>query len=352
MAEFGRSIRALVGVRLREFFREPEAVFWTYGFPIVLAAGLGIAFRDKPVEHVAVGVAEWSAGAAPASRTAEALGGDSAFRVTRYPDSAAAALALRTGRAELVVLPGPAGGVEYRYDDTRPEAAAARLRVDDRLQRAAGRTEALPTGDVIVRERGSRYIDFLLPGLIALNLMGSGVWGTGFTIVDARRRKLLKRLLATPMSRAEFLASFPLAQLLLLVLEVGSILLFGVIAFDVPVRGSLATLTLVASCGSLTFGALGLLAAARPTTIEGASGLMNLMLMPMWVLSGVFFSSERFPALVQPVIQALPLTALVDALRLIMLEGAGLAAVAGKLAVLGAWLVLAFLLALKTFRWQ
>ncbi len=352
MAEFGRSIRALVGVRLREFFREPEAVFWTYGFPIVLAAGLGIAFRDKPVEHVAVGVAEWSAGAAAAATTAEALGGDSAFAVTRYPDSSAAALALRTGRAALVVVPRADGGLEYRYDDTRPEAAAARLRVDDRLQRAAGRTEGFPTGDTIVRERGSRYIDFLLPGLIALNLMGSGVWGTGFTIVDARRRKLLKRLLATPMSRAEFLASFPLAQLLLLVLEVGSILLFGVIAFGVPVRGSLATLALVASCGSLTFGALGLLAAARPTTIEGASGVMNLMLMPMWVLSGVFFSSDRFPALVQPVIKALPLTALVDALRLIMLEGAGLAAVAGKLAVLGAWLVVAFLLALRTFRWQ
>lgn len=352
MAEFGRSIRALVGVRLREFFREPEAVFWTYGFPIVLAAGLGIAFRDKPVEHVAVGVAEWTAGPDAAGRTAAVLGGDSAFQVTRYPDSVSAALALRTGRAALVVVPRGEGGIEYRYDDTRPEAAAARLRVDDRLQRAAGRVEAVPTGDTIVRERGSRYIDFLLPGLIALNLMGSGVWGTGFTIVDARRRKLLKRLLATPMSRAEFLASFPLAQLLLLVLEVGSILLFGVIAFDVPVRGSLATLALVASAGSLTFGALGLLAAARPTTIEGASGLMNLMLMPMWVLSGVFFSSERFPALVQPVIKALPLTALVDALRLIMLEGAGLAAVAGKLAILGAWLVLAFLLALRTFRWQ
>jgi ABC-type polysaccharide/polyol phosphate export permease len=349
MAEFGRSIRALVVVRLREFFREPEAVFWTYGFPIVLALGLGIAFRDKPVEQVAVGLAEW---AAPVEAAAAALAGDSSFVVSRYRDSTAAAQALRTGKVALVVIPQGAAEYAYRFDDTRPEAAIARFRVDDVLQRAAGRLDPAPVAEEIVRERGSRYIDFLLPGLVALNLMGSGVWGTGFSIVDARRRKLLKRLLATPMSRAEYLASFPLAQLLLLVVEVGTILGFGVLAFDVPVRGSLTALAIVCGLGSLTFGALGLLAAARPTTIEGASGLMNLMLMPMWVLSGVFFSSARFPELVQPVIKALPLTALVDALRLIMLEGASLAAVTGQLAVLAAWLVVGFFVALRIFRWQ
>lgn len=349
MAEFGRSIRALVAVRLKEFFREPEAVFWTYGFPIVLALGLGIAFRDKPVEQVTVGLAEW---AAPAEVAAAALAGDSTFLVSRYRDSSAAAHALRTGKVALVVIPRGAAEYAYRFDDTRPEAAVARLRVDDLLQRAAGRQDPAPVREEIVRERGSRYIDFLLPGLVALNLMGSGVWGTGFSIVDARRRKLLKRLLATPMSRAEYLASFPLAQLLLLVVEVGTILAFGVLAFDVPVRGSLVALGIVCGFGSLTFGALGLLAAARPTTIEGASGLMNLMLMPMWVLSGVFFSSARFPELVQPVIKALPLTALVDALRLIMLEGASLAGVTGQLAVMAAWLVVGFVVALRIFRWQ
>ncbi len=350
MAEFGTSIRAMILVRLREFFREPEAVFWTYGFPIVLAGGLGLAFRDKPVEQVPVGVAAWTEGSAAA--TAAALAGDSAFVVTRYPDSTAAALALRAGKVALVVVPRAGGGYAYRFDDTRPEAALARLRVDDQLQRAAGRSDPAATSDQVVRERGSRYIDFLLPGLIGLNVMGSGVWGTGFSIVDARRRKLLKRLLATPMSRGEYLASFPLAQLLLLVLEVGTILLFGVLVFGVPIRGSLVALAATAVAGSLTFGALGLLAAARPTTIEGASGLMNLVLMPMWVLSGVFFSSARFPEVLQPVIKALPLTALVDALRLIMLEGAGLAAVGSQLAVLAVWLVVGFFLALRLFRWQ
>lgn len=343
-----RALRALILVRLREFYREPEAVFWTYVFPILLAGGLGIAFRSQPPEPVRIGWAEWTA-AAPSLQAA--LASDSGIILMPFSDSAAAAMALRNGRIAVLAL-AAGDTVGYRYDDTRAEAGPALLRLNDALQRAAGRTDPVTTRREYVRERGSRYIDFLLPGLIGLNLMGSGVWGTGFSIVDARRKKLLKRLLATPMSRAEYLLSFPLAQLLLLIIEVGTILAFGVLTFDVPVRGSLATLGFTCVVGSLTFGALGLLAAARPTTVEGASGVMNLLLMPMWVLSGVFFSATRFPEAVQPAIRALPLTALVDALRLVMLEGGTLVSVSGQLAVLGVWLVGGFLVALKIFRWS
>jgi ABC-type polysaccharide/polyol phosphate export permease len=341
-------LRALILVRFREFFREPEAVFWVYVFPILLATGLGIAFRSQPAERVAVGWAEWTT----ARRDLlAALEGDSSFVVTRFADSTSAAGALRNGRVALLVLPAT-DSIRYRLDDTRPEAAAGRLRVDDALQRAAGRGDPVATGSQIVRERGSRYIDFLLPGLLGMNLMGSGIWGSGFAIVDARKKKLLKRLAATPMSRSDYLASFLLAQLVLLVLEVGSILTFGVLAFGVPVRGSLGTLLLVSAIGSLAFGGLGLLAAARPRTIEGASGLMNFIMLPMWVLSGVFFSASRFPGVIQPLIRALPLTALVDALRAVMLEGASLAGVGAELLVLAVWLALSFALALRLFRWQ
>lgn len=343
------ALRALILVRLREFFREPEAVFWVYVFPILLATGLGIAFRTQPPERIPIGWGEWDG--IEADSLLVALVADTGFKVERFSDSAASALALRNGRIALLAIP-KARGVLYRYDDTRPEAAQARLRVDDVIQRSAGRPDPVRTGNDTVRERGSRYIDFLLPGLLGLNLMGSGIWGTGFAIVDARKKKLLKRLIATPMSRADYLASFPLAQLLLLVLEIGTILTFGVLAFHVPVRGSLGAVAAVCVLGSLTFGAMGLMAAARPTTIEGISGLANLMMMPMWVLSGVFFSSARFPEVVQPVIRALPLTVVVDSLRAIMLEGATLAAVSGRLAILLVWLVLAFVLALRIFRWQ
>ena len=341
-------LRALIGVRFREFFREPEAVFWVYVFPILLATGLGIAFRSQPADRLPVGWALWAGSRA---ELLSALETDSSFKVARFEDSAAAAAALRNGQVALLVIP-ESDGVRFRLDDTRPEAAAGRLQVDDALQRAAGRTATIETSDEIVRERGSRYIDFLLPGLLAMNLMGSGIWGSGFAIVDARKKKLLKRLAATPMSRADYLASFLLAQLVLLVLEVGTILIFGVLAFGVPVRGSLVTVAVVCAVGSLAFGGLGLLAAARPRTIEGASGIMNFIMLPMWVLSGVFFSASRFPEAIQPLIRALPLTALVDALRAIMLEGAGLVAVGGQLTVLSAWLVVGFGVALKVFRWQ
>ncbi len=345
---FRPGLRALILTRFREFFREPEAVFWVYIFPILLATGLGIAFRSRPPERVMVGWAAWDTARAG---LVSAIGEDSTLVLRRFADSAEADAALRHGRISLLVLPGP-DALRYRFDDTRPEATIARLRVDDALQRAAGRVPVLLSGDEIVRERGSRYIDFLLPGLLGMNLMGSGIWGSGFAIVDARKKKLLKRLAATPMARSDYLASFLCAQLVMLCIEVSVILGFGAIAFQVPVRGSLLSLAALCALGALAFGGIGLMVAARPRTMEGASGLMNLIMMPMWVLSGVFFSSSRFPDSVQPVIHALPLTALVDGLRAVMLEGASLAAIGGQLVVLTLWLIVGFAVALKIFRWQ
>ncbi|HEX4933660.1 MAG TPA: ABC transporter permease, partial [Gemmatimonadaceae bacterium] len=240
----------------------------------------------------------------------------------------------------------------YRYDDARAAARTARLRVARALQRAAGRRDPVTIRETRVREPGSRYIDFVLPGLLAMNLMGGGIWGVGFGIVDARRKKLLKRLLATPMSRAQYLLSFLLMRLAMMVVEVVCIVSFGALVFKVPMRGPLLTFAVICVMGTLTFGALGLLIAARPRTLEGASGLMNFVMLPMWVGSGVFFAATNFPDVVQPLVQALPLTATVDAMRLNMLQGGGIAAVGGELAILAAWLVACFGIALRLFRWR
>jgi ABC-type polysaccharide/polyol phosphate export permease len=342
------ALKQLVLCRLREFYREPEALFWVYIFPLLMATGLGIAFRTQPPKQVPLGWAAWVQSSADI-RTA--LGADRSLIVTDYPDSTAAAAALRIGKIDLLIIPADSE-VAYRFDDTRPEAAAARLQVDDAVQRARGRADPVANENQIVRDRGSRYIDFLLPGLLAMNLMGSGIWGSGFTIVNARKNRLLKRFVATPMRKADYLASFLVAQLGLLVFEVGILLAFGVLAFDVPVRGSLGSLVAIVLLGSMTFGGLGLLVAARPRTIEGASGLMNLIMLPMWVLSGVFFSSARFPDAAQPFIKALPLTALVDGLRKVMLEGVSFGGIANEALVLAVWLVLGFAVALRIFRWQ
>jgi ABC-type polysaccharide/polyol phosphate export permease len=335
-------------VRYREFFREPEAVFWVFIFPVLLAAGLGIAFRNRVAERTAVAVV---VGAPNAEKVAEALRGAEGLDLFMLSDSAANE-ALRTGEAALVVVPTTEGSVEYRYDDTRPESHTARLLVDDVLQRAAGGRDPLPVRDRLVRERGGRYIDFLVPGLLGMNLMGSGIWGLGFAIVDARKKRLLKRLIATPMSRGQYLASFVLSRLTLLFIEVGVLLGFGVLAFGVPLRGSLPLLVVICLLSSLAFAALGLLIASRAQTMEGVSGLMNLAMLPMWIFSGVFFSAARFPDQIQPFIQALPLTAVIDALRANILRGAGWQLVLPELAIIAAWLVVSFVLALKLFRWR
>jgi ABC-type multidrug transport system permease subunit len=338
-------------VRFREFYREPEAVFWVFIFPILLAAGLGLAFRNRPMETVRVGVVrDANGGAMDGEAAARALRAEPGLIVDVLDDTAAAA-ALRVGRIALLVVPSGAG-VTYRYDETRPEAMTARLLADRAVQRAAGRSDPVPAADDHVVQRGARYIDFVVPGLLGMNLMGSGIWGIGFAVVDARKRKLLKRLVATPMSRAQYLMSFLLSRLTMLLLEVGTLIGFAILVFDVPVRGSALLLGAVCLLGALAFGALGLLIAARPRTLEGASGLMNLAMLPMWILSGVFFSASNFPDALQPFIQALPLTAVNDALRATMLEGAGWGAVAGEMAIVGGWLAACFVLALRLFRWK
>jgi ABC-type multidrug transport system permease subunit len=333
-------------VRYREFYREPEAIFWVFIFPVLLTAGLGIAFRSRAPDRTPVALVAHRADTALADRLAR----DSALKVRTLTDSSAAR-ALRAGDVALVVVTTDSG-VEYRYDPERPDAREARLRADEAVQRAAGRSDPVPAHEHAVREAGSRYVDFVVPGLLGMNLMGSGIWGIGFAIVDARRKHLLKRLVATPMSRTQYLASFVLSRLTFLVLEVALLLGFAALVFGVPVRGSPGAVAGVCLLSALAFASLGLLLAARPRTVEGVSGLMNLVMLPMWIFSGVFFSSSRFPDAVQPAIKALPLTAVNDALRATMLRGAGLDQVFPELAVIVAWLVLSFALAVRLFRWR
>ena len=330
-------------VRFREFLREPEALFWVFGFPLLLAAGLGLAFRNQPAEMLAIGIV---------GADSAVFGEAPSLAVDPFETLEEGLRALREGRIVLLVERPAVGSVVYHYDDTNPQGRDARMRADLAVQQSAGREDPVAAREELMRETGSRYIDFLVPGLLGMNLMGGSIWSMGFAIVDARRRKLMKRLIATPMPRSYFLLSFLISRLAMLVVEVGGFLAFAVLVFGVPIRGSF--LLVIATCvlGSLAFGAIGLLLSSRARTIEAASGLMNLVMLPMWILSGVFFSSQRFPDAVQPIIAALPLTALNDALRATMLQGATLAHIAPQAGVLAAWLLVCFPIALKLFRWR
>ncbi|MFL5398703.1 MAG: ABC transporter permease [Myxococcales bacterium] len=364
--------------RLRLFFREPSAVFWTFGFPLALSLALGIAFRNRPPEPVRIGVVG----------TERALEAADGLRVSHFPDEAGVRNALRTGNVDAAVLereppeePGlpaspvaqasrpehppeepalPATGVgrrpehpiEILHDPTRPESRLARALANDAIQRAAGRTDAVRVAERAVTEPGSRYIDFLIPGLIGMNVMSSGMWGIGYVVVEMRTRKLLKRLVATPMSRAQFLWSFVLMRSAFLFIELPALLVFGWLAFQVGVAGSLLLLVAIALLGALCFSGIGLLVASRAQNTQTVSGIINAVMLPMFIGSGVFFSTARFPEWMQKPLRVLPLTALNDSMRAVMIDGAGPRAVAAPAALLAVLAAVSFALALRIFRWR
>jgi ABC-2 type transport system permease protein len=338
----------LLLARLKEMYREPEVVFWVFIFPILLALGLGIAFRNKPADVCRVAVVS----VPEAARTMDLLRSAAAAKKVRA-DLLARAEAFnqfRLGKYDLIILPREEG-FDYYFDPARPESVLARSITDDSLQSAAGRKNSIATASYVSNEPGSRYIDFLIPGLLGMNLMNSGMWGIGFALVDMRQRKLLKRFVASPMRRSDFLLALASSRLVLMLIELVILLGFGMLAFRLRVAGSWASILIISALGALCFGGVGLLTASRAQKIESVSGLINLVMMPMWILSGVFFSYERFPPMLHPLIKALPLTALNDALRAAILEGAPLTHQAARLLVLGAWGVLSYLLALRWFRW-
>jgi ABC-2 type transport system permease protein len=346
--------RHLLRARIIELKREPEVVFWVFIFPLLLAAGLGIAFRNKPADITSVVVID----GASAQKTLAMLeksdtsSAHSSIRATVL-DREAALKGFHFGKFDLVIESNPDGSYTYYYDPARPESVLSRAEIDAALQSAAGRKDAVATSSQSSSEPGSRYIDFLIPGLLGMNLMNSGMWGVGFALVEMRQRKLLKRFVATPMRRSDFLLALASSRLVLMVIEVGLLLGFGVIVFHMHVQGwrSILSVMLLGALGAVTFGGVGLLTACRAQKIESVSGLINLVMMPMWIFSGVFFSYDRFPAIAHPFIKALPLTALNDALRATILEGASLGSQSGRLLVLAVWGGVSFVLALRWFRW-
>lgn len=340
-----RAFVLLVMARLRSFWREPSVLFWAFGFPILLAVALGVAFRNRPPEPVDVAV---ETGCDEATRGALARAPGVRARVASSSD---AALALRTGAVAVVVACDGAART-YRFDETRPEARTGRLVVHDALERAAGRADRTAPAEEHVTEPGARYIDFLVPGLLGSNIMSAGLWGVGFTLAEMRVRNLVKRLTATPMKRWHFLASFVVVRAILVCVELPLLVGFARAAFDVRVAGSYALLFATSLLGAFAFAGFGVLVASRARNTETVAGLINLVTMPMYLGSGVFFSAEHFPASVLPVVRALPLTALIDAMRGIMTEGQGTAQVAPRLAVVAAWGALAFGAALRAFRWR
>lgn len=342
----------LVLTRLREFYRRPGAVFWVYGFPLVLAGVLGLAFQNRPVERIPVDVSlDGAGGRAVAETIQSALERDGRLEVSLGTDREVRDR-LRSAKTGLVIVPtNEPSRYEFLFDPNRPDSVLAKAAADNALLRADHPDLFAPT-DVAFDEPGGRYIDFLLPGLIGANLMGGGLWGVGFVVVDMRVRKLLKRFLATPMKRRDFLLALLLSRAAFTLVEVVILIVFGWLVFGVEVRGNPLVLTMLVVLGAGCFGGIGLLVACRVETIESVSGLMNAVMLPMYLLGGVFFPADRFPEAIQPLVQLLPLTALLDGIRAVMNDGASWDAAGRPVLILIGWGVLSFAIALRYFRWR
>ncbi len=349
----------LTNARFLEFLRDPSAIFWVFVFPILLTVVLGIAFKNQGPEKIEVGFLGSASKDLVERVQAQKPTGELARLKLSLMNPETASAALRSGKIDLIVRAELwAGGEErnplltYQYDPTRPGARLARLALDNLVQRTYGRIDAVHVIEEQVEEKGGRYIDFLIPGLIGMNVMGSCMWGLGYAIVDSRRRKLLKRFAVTPMNRSHFLLSFALSRLIFLVMEVGFLVLFAFLVFNVRIQGDILTLALVALVGTAAFSGLALLVASRTASTEAASGWMNLIQLPMWLLSGSFFAYSRFPEFLHPWIRLLPLTALNDAARAVMNDGFGISAITWELAVLAFWSLISFAVALRIFKWH
>lgn len=348
MADTHHPFRELMLFRLRIFLREPETIFWVYVFPLVLMVALGLAFSDRPAEQVRVRVCAGTAERAEA--LAGALRSAGGFEVDTA--SAGSIRAGEEGDQWDVAVIEEGGELRYVLDPGRPAGRLARMRVDHVLQEAAGRRDARAWSIEPLEQPGSRYIDWLIPGLLGLNIMGGGMWGVGYATVDMRLRKLLKRFRATPMRRSDFLLSLMAGRLLFVLPEMTTILGAGWLLFDLRIRGGLLLLLAIVLLGATTFAGLGLLLASRAQRIETISGLLNAAMLPMWMLSGVFFSSDRYPDWTQPVVKSLPLTQLNDALREVILGGGSVSGLIEPVGILTLWTLVCFPVALRWFRWQ
>ena len=331
--------------RLREFLREPEVLFWAFIFPLVLTLALAAAFPSAADRPVVVGLVPGTR----AEATRRALAAAPALRVVELTP-ASERRALRDGTVHIVVVANDPP--TYRFDPAQGESHRARLAVDDALKRGGGRVDPWSAVEERVEVPGARYVDWLIPGLVGMGIMTNGLWAVAFPIVNARLRKLLKRLMASPMQRWEYLLAQMLGRMIFLAPEATLPLAFGALALGMPIAGSYGAIALVVVVGALSFAAMGLLLGSRARTIEAVSGLVNAFQLPMWLLSGVFFSSANFPDAIQPAIHALPLTALNDALRAVILDGVGPGAVWRELLLLSGWGGASFVLALKLFRWR
>lgn len=362
-----KPIIQLILIQVREFYREPAILFWAFVFPIAMAWGLGIAFTHKIEQNRNIAYIESSF--SKDSHTLQTLKSNSSRKPEKknqfsvklgskemgytsfrfVPSTWDEAQKLLKSGTSIMVLEEVNGKPLFHYDPNNSEAQLSYMQLSAFLEKGtigSSQTEIKP-----LQQKGSRYIDFLVPGLIAMDLMMSTLWGICYSLIEKRSKKLLRRMVATPMKKSSYLVSQLVARLFLNIIEALILFTFAHYYFGFTLEGSLAVLALVYLAGMFCFTGISILLASRTSNTYIGSGLINAVVMPMMVLSGIFFSYHNFPDAVIPFLQALPLTMLADSIRAVFIEGAGLGQVIMPVAVLSLIGIGTFAVGLKVYKW-
>jgi ABC-2 type transport system permease protein len=366
---------SLVGAHFRELIREPGVLFWGIIFPILMSLGLGIAFTQKKdvTHHIAVLnkpatesdhdksnlrtdslnliIPGFPSGSEQDIQIPDDKLGNTTFSFLST-DWKTAMIMLKRGEVNLILEKNETG-IIYHFDPMNSDAQLVFMKLADyfskiKMAQKPGRAEIIRPMEL----KGTRYIDFLVPGLIAMGAMMSCMWGLSYGIIDRRAKKLLRRMVATPMKKSYFLMSFITVRIVMNFTEAILLMVFTWLVFGITVQGSIPALIALFLAGNIAFAGVAVLVSSHTANTEIGNGLINFVVMPMMVLSGIFFSYHSFPDWSLPVIRNLPLTMLTDGIRAIFNEGAGFSEIMLPFLVLVAIGFVFFVTGLKIFKWH
>lgn len=348
---------------LKEFLREPGAVFWSFGFPILMAVGLGLAFSGKkeilhsvalipsPNQQESIVRNTFFGGNTPTDTLIEKEFDNEnaltryAFHITSWEK---AEVMMKRGVISSI-LTEEEGKISYHYDPMNPEGELIQIHLTNFFRQG---NLGQDTGSIKpLKTLGMRYIDFLIPGLLTLGIMMSIMWGVCYSLIEKRSKKLLRRMVATPMRKTDFMTAYWASRLILTIFDTVVLLLFAYYFFGVVVQGSIAALILIFLAGNIAFFGMAILISSRTSNTQVGNGLISLITTPMMVLSGIFFSYQNFPPWAVDVIKVLPLTKFTDEVRGIINEGAGIADVLDGIAILGVFGAITFFIGLRVYKW-
>ena len=366
-------LKALVIAHAKELMREPAVLFWGIVFPILMALGLGIAFTQKSVTTARIGLIENKSNLYNSSDSIilflnkydhkinhdnnpteyrleiknKKLGNTVyIFQEMNWKD---AEKLIKKGEINLVIEDS-GGVVKYHFDPSGPDAQLNYLRLSQLLGNGKPPKESSTNIEPLTL-KGTRYIDFLIPGLMALGILMSSIWGLGYTLIEKRSKKLLRRMIATPMKKSYFLVSFMSVRTIMNFIEALLLFVFANLVFGITIQGNIAALFLIFIAGNINFAGMATLISCRTANPEVGNGIISAVTTPMFVLSGIFFSYQHFPDWSIPFIKIIPLTMLSDSIRSIFIEGAGFSDVALPFFVLLVMGILFFAIGLKLFKW-